>query len=162
VVVAGLAALEGVKHGGSTARVESLLASLRRTRSLKTALTDRLREGNPINGFGHPLYTHGDPRAAALLDLLGQHAPRSAELKFVRDFARVTESLTGERPNVDFALGAVSRVLELPPSAGLTLFAIGRTIGWIGHAIEQYALDQIIRPRARYVGVTPAASTATV
>ena len=32
VVVAGLAALEGVKHGGSTARVESMLASVRRTR----------------------------------------------------------------------------------------------------------------------------------
>ena len=64
-------------------------------------------------------------------------------------------SLTGERPNVDFALGAVSRVLGLPRASALTLFAIGRTIGWIGHAMEQYALDQIIRPRARYVGLAP-------
>ena len=32
------------------------------------------------------------------------------------------------------------------------LFAIGRTIGWIGHAIEQYATGQLIRPRAKYVG----------
>jgi citrate synthase len=61
--------------------------------------------------------------------------------------------LTGEKPNVDFALGAVSRVLGLPSTSSLTIFAIGRTIGWIGHAIEQYAVDQIIRPRARYVGV---------
>jgi len=33
------------------------------------------------------------------------------------------------------------------------LFAIGRTIGWIGHAIEQYQTDHLIRPRAKYVGL---------
>jgi citrate synthase len=153
VVVAGLAALEGVKHGGSTARMEALLTAARRTRPLKTSLTERLRHGQRLDGFGHPLYRNGDPRAAALLTMLGERFPRSAELRFVREFARVAESLTGERPNVDFALAAVSRVLGLPATSGLTLFAIGRTIGWVGHAIEQYALDQIIRPRARYVGV---------
>ncbi|MEP6491721.1 MAG: citrate synthase [bacterium] len=155
VVVAGLSALEGVKHGGSTARVESLLAATRRARSLRAALTERLREGSRIDGFGHPLYRKGDPRAAALLEMLAERFPRSPELRFAREFARVTTSLTGEKPNVDFALGAVSRVLGLPAASGLTLFAIGRTIGWIGHAIEQYAVDQIIRPRARYVGVAP-------
>lgn len=156
VVVAGLAALEGVKHGGSTARVESLLAATRRARSVRGALTERLRHGGRIDGFGHPLYRNGDPRAALLLAMLGERFPRSPELRFVRSFARVTESLTGEKPNVDFALAAVSRVLGLPGSSGLTVFAIGRAIGWIGHAIEQYAVDQIIRPRARYVGVVPA------
>jgi citrate synthase len=157
VVIAGLSALVGVKHGGSTARVESLLASMRRTRSLRAALTERLRHGLPIDGFGHPLYRNGDPRAAALLEMLGERFPRSPELRFVREFARVAASLTGEMPNLDFGLAAVSRVLDLPATSGVTLFAIGRTIGWVGHAIEQYALDQIIRPRARYVGVAPAA-----
>jgi citrate synthase len=156
VVIAGLAALEGVKHGGSTARVESMLAATRRARSLRGALTERLRHGHRIDGFGHPLYRNGDPRAAALLAMLGKRYPRSRELHFVREFARLGTSLTGERPNLDFALGALSRVLGLPAGSGLTLFAIGRTIGWIGHAIEQYALDQIIRPRAKYVGVAPA------
>jgi len=155
VVVAGLAALEGVKHGGSTARVESMLAALRRERSLRSALTDRLRQGQRIDGLGHPLYRGGDPRAIALLDMLDERFPKSGELRFVRELARVSESLTGEKPNLDFALGSVSRVLGLPPLSGLTLFAIGRTIGWLGHAIEQYAVDQIIRPRARYVGVAP-------
>jgi len=155
VVIAGLSALEGAKHGGSTARVESMLTSMRRTRSLRAALTERLRHGHRIDGFGHPLYRSGDPRATALLDMLAEQFPRSPELRFVREFARISNALTGEHPNVDFALGAVSRVLALPPSSGLTLFAIGRTIGWIGQAIEQYAVDQIIRPRARYVGPKP-------
>jgi citrate synthase len=156
VVIAGLSALQGTKHGGSTARVEAMLAATRRARSLRSALTDWLRHGNRIGGFGHPLYRSGDPRAAALLEMLGDRFPRSPELRFVREFARVATGLTGEQPNVDFALGAVSRVLDLPATSGLTLFAIGRTIGWIGHAMEQYAVDQIIRPRARYVGPKPA------
>ena len=157
VVTAGLAALEGTKHGGSTARVEATLAAMRRERSLRAALAERLRHGQRIDGFGHPLYRQGDSRAAALLDMLERRYPKSPELRYARDFARAATALTGERPNVDFALGAVSRVLGLPSGSGLTLFAIGRTIGWIGHAIEQYAVDHIIRPRAKYVGVVAAA-----
>ena len=42
-------------------------------------------------------------------------------------------------------------------SSGLTLFALGRTIGWIGHAIEQYRTGALIRPRAKYVGALPIA-----
>jgi citrate synthase len=157
VVTAGLAALEGTKHGGNTARVEAILGIMRRERSLRSALGDRLRHGDRIGGFGHPLYWRGDPRAAALLEMLERRYSKSPELRYTREFARAGTAVTGEQPNVDFALGAVSRVLGLPTGAGLTLFAIGRTIGWIGHAIEQYAVDQIIRPRAKYVGVVAAA-----
>src|SRR5205085_5826453 len=67
VVSAGLGALEGARHGGISLRVEAMLESLRRTRTLRAALADRLRRGEPIDGFGHPLYRDGDPRAAALL-----------------------------------------------------------------------------------------------
>ncbi len=72
-------------------------------------------------------------------------------LKVGRDIAQ----LIGRRPNIDFALGAVSRVLGLPRGSGLGMFLLGRTAGWIAHAIEQYASGTLIRPRARYVGVQP-------
>jgi len=51
----------------------------------------------------------------------------------------------------------LTRALELPRGAALALFGIGRTIGWIGHAIEQYQADRLIRPRARYTGERPGA-----
>jgi len=63
--------------------------------------------------------------------------------------------LMGERPNVDFALATVARALELPPGGAIALFALGRTVGWIGHAIEQYRSGSLIRPRARYMGEQP-------
>ena len=53
---------------------------------------------------------------------------------------------------VDFALAALERVLDLPKEAAFTLFAVGRTVGWIAHAMEQAADGRLIRPRARYIG----------
>jgi citrate synthase len=155
VVVAGLAALEGPKHGGAGARIESMLSGMRHLRNLRGAVAARLGRGEPIDGFGHPLYAAGDPRATMLLELLRQRHAKSAELAFVLDFAAAASSSLREQPNIDFALAAAGRVLRLPPGAPLTVFAIGRAIGWIGHAIEQYATGQLIRPRAKYVGVVP-------
>jgi len=153
VVSAGLGALEGVRHGGISLRIESLLQALRRTRNLRAALGERLRRGETIDGFGHPLYRDGDPRAAALLELLGDVYPRSPELAFVFDATAAAAALIREQPTIDFALAALARVLCLPPGSPLVMFALGRTIGWIGHAIEQYATGQVLRPRAKYVGV---------
>lgn len=156
VVLAGLAALEGTKHGGATRRIEALYDEVRRSRDLRKALAERLRRGESIEGFSHPLYPDGDPRATLLLSLLGEHYAKSKELAFARAFLEAADSLLGEQPNLDFALVALARVLALPPDAALALFAIGRTIGWIAHAIEQYAQNAMIRPRARYVGPAPA------
>ncbi|MGZ7079607.1 MAG: citrate/2-methylcitrate synthase [Thermoanaerobaculia bacterium] len=154
VVIAGLSAIEGSKHGGISGRVEALFDEFRNTRDLRRKLADRLRRGEGIAGFGHPLYPDGDPRAKILLDLLRERDSRSAELRFALDFEEAAESLLREKPTIDFALVVLARVLRLPPGTPLTLFAIGRAIGWIGHAIEQYAIDTVIRPRAKYVGVT--------
>lgn len=155
VVLAGLAAVEGVKHGGLSARVETLWDELRRSRDVRHALADRLRRGERIDGFGHRLYPAGDPRAAVLMEMLGERHPKSKELAFARAFSDAAQSLLGERPTIDFALVALARVLQLPPGSPLALFALGRTIGWIGHAIEQYAEGAMIRPRAKYVGEAP-------
>jgi citrate synthase len=153
VVSAGLGALEGVRHGGISLRVEALLQALRRSRNVRAGLGERLRHGETIDGFGHPLYRDGDPRAAGLLELLGDAYPRSPELAFVLDTTAAAAALIREQPTIDFALAALARVLQLPAGSPLVLFALGRTIGWIGHAIEQYATGQVLRPRAKYVGV---------
>ena len=151
VVIAGLAALEGTKHGGTTARIEASWNALRGTRNLAGEFAERLRRDEPISGFGHPLYPHGDPRAKVLLAML----PRGKTATFAREVAGAAHAVLGEAPTVDFALVAVAQALGLPAGAAMILFAIGRTIGWIGHAIEQYKNDAIIRPRAKYVGEQP-------
>jgi citrate synthase len=59
----------------------------------------------------------------------------------------------GQRPpNVDFGLVALVRALGLSRGSGAAIFAIGRTAGWIAHALEQRAAGFLLRPRAEYTG----------
>lgn len=145
--VAGLAVLEGLK-GEAMERVEDLFDDLRRVRDLQKALAARSRQGKAVDGFGHELFPEGDPRAAMLLAMLPKS--RSAER-----LAEIAESVTGGKPSLELALVAVERALRLPRGAAFTILAIGRTIGWIAHAIEQYELGATIRPRSKYVGPAP-------
>ncbi|HMC21935.1 MAG TPA: citrate synthase family protein [Thermoanaerobaculia bacterium] len=158
VVAAGLTAIEGNKHGGMTARIETMMDELRRTDDLRAAMADRMRRGETIYGFGHRLYPNGDPRAALLMKMLRERMPKSKELAFATQVANEGEELLGEKPTIDFALVALAMTLKFKPGVPLALFALGRTIGWIGHAIEQYGRDEIIRPRARYTGPVPLTS----
>src|SRR2546423_828581 len=121
VVCAGLSALQGTRHGRIALRVQSLLHGLRRSRNLQTALADRMRRGEPIDGFGHPLYRDGDPRATALFELLEEAYPRSPELAFAVAVADGAAALIRERPTIDFALAALARVVRLPGGAALVL-----------------------------------------
>ncbi|MCB0167812.1 MAG: citrate synthase family protein [Anaerolineae bacterium] len=154
-VIAGLAALQGVKHGRSTERVEAFLNEAQAARQVEAAVAARLKRGEGIPGFGHPLYPAGDPRGQYLLNLLTTHYPYTPTIKLAEQITEAALALIGERPNIDFGLTVLARALNLPAGAPIALFALGRTIGWIGHIIEQYQLDRIIRPRARYVGELP-------
>jgi citrate synthase len=64
----------------------------------------------------------------------------------------------GLAPSLDFGLVAAGRVLGLPAGAPLLIFALGRIAGWVGHIIEQYQANHLIRPRARYTGPQPRTS----
>ncbi len=64
----------------------------------------------------------------------------------------MAEGLTGQNANIDFALAAMARACALPQDAPFALFALGRSTGWIAHALEQLSTGALIRPRARYVG----------
>lgn len=158
VVMAGLTALQGVKHGRNTERVEAFLREVERPDQAQRIIAGRLKRGEGLPGFGHPLYPQGDPRGAALLDWIAELYPEAPPVVLAREVTRQAFSLLGERPSLDFSLVILAQALNLPSGGPLALFALGRTIGWIGHAIEQYQTDRIIRPRARYVGEPPQVS----
>ncbi|WP_175760253.1 citrate/2-methylcitrate synthase [Burkholderia ambifaria] len=158
-IAGGLAALSGPRHGGETFRAAALLdeaaraADLDRYLALRVAHDERADCARTVlSGFAHPLYPDGDPRARALLDALHATLPDRAPLQVARALAARVEAATGLRPSIDFALAVLERTLSLPDGAAFTLFAAGRTAGWIAHALEQYADGKLIRPRARYVG----------
>src|SRR5215216_4035269 len=155
VVVAGLAALGGVKHGGEIELVEAFLREVDAAEDARAVISGRLRRGERIPGFGHSLYPEGDPRGAGLLRLLAEAYPTSPAVGLSEAVAREVLHLMARRPTIDFALATLARTLALPSGTAIALFGLGRTVGWIAHAIEQYETNTLIRPRARYTGPQP-------
>jgi len=149
-----MAALKGPRHGGETGRVSALLTETETPRRARNVVANRLRRGDRLPGFGHPLYPAGDPRAALLMRLAEASGDREAWV-LVRALARAARELLHEPPNLDFGLAVLARTYHLPEHAPLVLFAIGRTVGWMAHAMEQYASGELIRPRAHYTGPDP-------
>jgi len=161
VVSGALAALSGRRHGGASARAEALFHEIARShgslgRDPLGVMAARLARDEDLPGLGHPLYPERDPRAEALLAAVTAAMPASRPL--IDAAVAAARQLTGRRPNVDFALAAATTALGLPQGAALSLFVVGRTVGWIAHAIEQYQSDVLIRPRARYTGPRPVAA----
>ena len=150
VVSAALSAHSGRRHGGASARAEALFAELARGGNAMTVMAGRLARGEDLPGFGQFLYPAGDPRAATILAAITRTLPDARPL--IESAAAAGTRLTGRHPNVDFALAAAATALALPRNAALAMFILGRTVGWIAHAIEQYESGILIRPRARYIG----------
>jgi citrate synthase len=132
-LLSGLSTLSGPKHGGMVSRSLDWM-----TAALNGPIDGE--KGKPPPGFGHPLYPSGDPRAAEIFRVL----------PLPRDWQAVVDRLgeSGIHPSLDLSLAHVVVQLGLPREAGLVLFAIGRSAGWMAHAEEQRATGQLIRPRA--------------
>ncbi|WP_066816249.1 citrate synthase [Sphingomonas mali] len=145
-LMAGLSTLSGPKHGGAGAALAALAAEAK-ANGVDIAVARWLAAGHGLPGFGHPLYPHGDPRAAALLPLVTLDP-------MLVDLRDAVVDATDALPNIDFALLAISVAAGLPADAPFRLFATARGIGWAAHAIEQSTSGAVIRPRALYQGLT--------
>ncbi|WP_203833411.1 citrate/2-methylcitrate synthase, partial [Actinoplanes regularis] len=135
VISAGLAALDGPLHGAASEHVYPLLARAVDGADPVAIVSEHLRSGGGIPGFGHPLYPSGDPRATVLLDLLGDHPVREA----AAGLADAVRTRSGILPNIDLALAALTLGHDMPADAGEAIFAVARTAGWLAHALEEYA-----------------------
>jgi citrate synthase len=155
LVLAGLAALQGTKHGGACERAQALLEEAGDPAGARRVVEARLRRGESVPGFGHPLYPAGDPRGELLMRLVREHRGRSRDVALATALAEAVRELTGQLPNVDFGVVTLCRALHLPAGAALALLGIGRSVGWIAHGLEQYQEGRLIRPRARYAGEPP-------
>jgi citrate synthase len=152
VVSAGLGAIDGQYHGAASAVAYRFLGDA--GDDPVRALSERLRSGARVPGFGHRVYRDRDPRAVLLLDVL-----RERDAPILATVDAIVEGLAGRPglfPNVDLALAAAMHEFDLHPDVGEAVFAIARTVGWIGHALEEYSEPGLrFRPEGVYVGPRP-------
>ncbi|MDY7081921.1 MAG: citrate/2-methylcitrate synthase, partial [Halobacteria archaeon] len=121
---------------------------------------DLVEGGDRVPGFGHRVYKKMDPRAVVLKEMSRQLSEATdgtdwyAVLSEVETYLREEENIDerGIYPNVDFYSGSVYYSLGIPTDMFISMFAMGRCIGWIAQLLEQYADNRLMRPRANYVG----------
>jgi citrate synthase len=168
--VAAISTLKGPKHGGAN---EDVLVMLREiddparaadyiaTRLGARAGLSRAERGDPrarVPGFGHRVYRVDDARARVLRGMAKSMAAATGRERLFEVAERVYEATTAQTGlpvNVDFFSAVVYDALGIPPDFCTSIFAVGRVSGWCAHALEQYADNRLIRPRAAYVGPAP-------
>jgi citrate synthase len=152
VVSAGLAALDGPLHGAASGLAHAMVADAMASKDPVGTITDRQRSGAPVPGFGHPLYPDGDPRATTLLEMIADGPVRDTADRMIN----AMRTRAGIHPNIDFALATLTLTHAMPADAGETIFAVGRTAGWLAHALEEYAdRPSRFRPTGVYAGRPP-------
>ena len=131
---AGLTTLEGALHGSASAEAHRFLDDC--INSEPSLLMEQLRaQRRPIPGFGHKVYRGVDPRFAPLLDQVRRLDPAGAEL--VDGVITEAGRIMAHQPNVDLALGALTRAAGFEPDT--PIFAVARIAGWAAHYDEECA-----------------------
>ncbi|MEV5609603.1 citrate synthase [Streptomyces sp. NPDC052225] len=155
-VSAGLGVLEGPLHGAASGLAHRMLLEVLDRGSAGPVVADELRAGRRVPGLGHRLYKGEDPRAQALFACLEELPDAHPALAAARDVVATTARHTDLHANVDLALAVFTTSFGMAAEAGETIFAVGRTAGWIAHALEEYGERPLrMRPTGHYVGLRP-------
>lgn len=156
-LIGAIGALSGPLHGGAPSRALDTLDAIGTPDRIDAWITERVRAGDRIMGFGHPVYRVEDPRNRMLRRIAQELGGDRVDFA-VQVERRVVELLAQLKPgrelppNVEYYAGVVMEQCGLPRDMFTATFAVARTIGWSANILEQSADTKIIRPRARYVG----------
>ncbi len=159
-VVAALGTLSGPLHGGANEQVMLGLQAIRKSggdplEAVSRQVSERLRQGDKIMGFGHRVYRTMDPRAVHLRQMSAELADASGDDTYYRMSRRMEEVVFAEKglyPNVDFYAATVYHYLGIPTDLFTPVFSVSRMAGWTAHIIEQHADNRLIRPDSEYIG----------
>jgi citrate synthase len=162
-LVAAVGALKGPLHGGAPGPVLDMLDAIGAPERALAWLGGELDAGRRIMGMGHRIYRVRDPRAAVLEQVarkLGSAAGGGGtRLSLAQAVEQAATRLLAERKpdrplqaNVEFYTAVVLDAVGLPAAAFAPAFAMGRSVGWAAHVLEQRRVGRLIRPDSKYVG----------
>ena len=169
-VVSAIATLKGPRHGGANEDVLEMLLEIEDPGRAEAFIEARLGSRTTLSkheradpkarvpGFGHRVYKVDDARARVLRGMAKSMAEATGRPRLFEVAERVYDAMkarTNLPVNVDFFSAVVYDALGIPPDFCTSIFAVGRVAGWCAHALEQYADNRLIRPRAQYVGSPP-------